>query len=97
MFLAVVSKFAFLFIVHLYGQPTAPVLENMASNNLDVTFIGVDSEASPENKATFVQKGIQAMPTFHFYVNGTVMYEVKGAREDAIEEGMLSVPRSTAP
>jgi len=54
----------------------APVFEKMASENPDITFVKVDVDEADDVAA---ECGIQAMPTFQFYKDGSKVDEFRGA------------------
>mmetsp|Transcript_1523 Transcript_1523/g.4617 ORF Transcript_1523/g.4617 Transcript_1523/m.4617 type:complete len:747 (+) Transcript_1523:152-2392(+) len=64
----------------------APVLERMAAENTDISFVGIDSEETMENRTLHHLKGITAMPTFQFYVNKNAVLSFSGARSDRIQQ-----------
>jgi thioredoxin 1 len=57
----------------------APKIDDLASNNADVVFLKIDTEASGENKALAMDAQIQAFPTFHFYINSNRVAQVVSA------------------
>mmetsp|Transcript_30473 Transcript_30473/g.66984 ORF Transcript_30473/g.66984 Transcript_30473/m.66984 type:complete len:105 (+) Transcript_30473:98-412(+) len=57
-------------------QMIAPVFEKMASENPDITFVKVDVDEADDVAA---ECGIQAMPTFQFYKDGSKVDEFRGA------------------
>lgn len=69
-------------------QMIAPVYERLAARFSDVTFLSVDTEASPANSQFAAFKGISAYPTFHYYINGNCVHQFSGARASEIEAGI---------
>lgn len=61
----------------------APILEEFASKYPNVKFIKVDIE---QNEEIAGPRNIQSIPTFHFFVNGNLQFETKGANADLIEQ-----------
>lgn len=60
----------------------APKLEELSKKYPNVKFIKVDVDKVEE---VAQEKGISAMPTFHFYVKGTLVDEMKGADAAMLE------------
>lgn len=63
----------------------SPVFERLASRFSDVTFIKVDTEASPANAQLAAENQITAYPTFHFILNRSVKHSFSGSNATAIE------------
>lgn len=80
----------------------APVFERLAARFSDVTFVKVDTEASPANSQLASEKGISAYPTFHYYIGATMVHSASGANASLIEAGitrcrpMVAAPPSRA-
>jgi len=66
----------------------APKLQRLAQENPDISFVGIDSEASSQNMSLFRELRITSMPTFWFYVNGRQIMSVVGAREASLVQGI---------
>lgn len=66
----------------------APVFERLASRFSDVTFVKVDTEASPPNSQLASEKAIQAYPTFHYYIDNILVHHFAGANATDIENGI---------
>jgi len=66
-------------------QRIAPVFAKLAEEMPDVVFIKVDVD---ENEETAAACGIQAMPTFQFYIKGEKKEEFSGASEEKIREAI---------
>merc|ERR1711937_613323 len=66
-------------------QRIAPVFVKLAEEMPDVVFVKVDVD---ENEETAGACGIQAMPTFQFYKNGSKVHEFSGASEEKIREAI---------
>ncbi|KAJ8905124.1 hypothetical protein NDN08_001634 [Rhodosorus marinus] len=66
----------------------APKLQRLAQENPDISFVGIDSEASAQNMSLFRDLQITSMPTFWFYVNGRQIMSVVGAREASLVQGI---------
>lgn len=66
----------------------APVYERLATRFADVTFVKIDTEASPANAQLASQRGITAYPTFHYYVNGSCVHQFSGANATRIEDSI---------
>jgi thioredoxin 1 len=60
----------------------APHVQSMASAYPAVTFIKVDGD---KNRSLAMIKKIEAYPTFHFYKNGSLIDEVRGADPKQLE------------
>jgi len=59
----------------------APVFEKLAAENPDAIFVKVDVDEADDVAGSV---GIQAMPTFQFYKNGTKIDELCGADQAAL-------------
>jgi thioredoxin-like negative regulator of GroEL len=55
----------------------------MAEDHKDIEFVKVDVD---ENDQVAAMCGIQAMPTFQVYKNGTKVDEMRGASEDGLKK-----------
>merc|ERR1712159_128949 len=66
-------------------QRIAPVFVKLAEEMPDVVFVKVDVD---ENEDTAGACGIQAMPTFQYYKNGSKVHEFSGASEEKIKEAI---------
>lgn len=76
----------------------APVFERLSKHFSDVTFVTVDTEASPANAQLAAEKSISGYPTFHYMIAGRVVHEFSGANASAIEAGIKRCrPMVTAP
>jgi thioredoxin len=64
----------------------APVLESLATKYPEVKFIKVDIE---KNEDIAGPLRISSIPTFHFYVNGSLKDEMKGANPSALEQKIV--------
>ena len=60
----------------------SPFLEELAAKYPEVTFIKVDVDEASEIAA---ERGIEAMPTFHYYKNGQKVDELVGASKTELE------------
>lgn len=63
----------------------APAYERLATRFSDVTFVKVDTEASPANAELAAQNEISAYPTFTFHLNNQVKHSFSGANASEIE------------
>lgn len=64
----------------------APFIEQLQSKYPDVKFIKVDTEANEDVAGPL---RIQSIPTFHFYVKGKLVDEMKGANSAALEQKVV--------
>jgi thioredoxin len=63
-------------------QAIAPMVEEMAKNNPNVTFIKIDIDENSETSSRF---NVSAVPTFILFKNGKMTAEVKGANAQAVQ------------
>lgn len=66
----------------------SPVFQRLATRFSDVTFITVDTEASPGNAQLAAENQISAYPTFHFILNHVVKFAFSGANASTIESNI---------
>lgn len=64
----------------------APFIEALAVKYPEVKFLKVDIE---KNEDVARPRNIQSIPTFHFYVNGSLKDEMKGANAAGIEQKVV--------
>jgi thioredoxin len=60
----------------------APFIEDLSKKNPNVNFLKVDVDTCDVAQ----QRGISAMPTFQFFLNGEMIDEMKGADPNALEQ-----------
>lgn len=61
----------------------APFLDSLSTKYPDVVFIKVDVDQGEEIAA---ERGIEAMPTFHFYRAGQLLEAMQGADANRLEQ-----------
>ncbi|CAG8086533.1 unnamed protein product [Penicillium salamii] len=66
----------------------SPALEKLSEENAAVSFYKVDVD---ELASVAAENGVSAMPTFHFYKNGKLSKEVKGANPPAIKAALEEI------
>eukprot|EP01128_Nolandella_sp_AFSM9_P004090 TRINITY_DN178_c0_g3_i3.p2 TRINITY_DN178_c0_g3~~TRINITY_DN178_c0_g3_i3.p2 ORF type:complete len:411 (-),score=81.65 TRINITY_DN178_c0_g3_i3:8-1240(-) len=65
----------------------APVFSELSLSYPTVEFLKVDVD---QLKATARERGVSAMPTFHFYLKGEKVHEFRGADINALKSGLES-------
>ena len=63
-------------------QYIGPIFEQLSKDNPTVEFVKVDVDDADDIAALC---GIQAMPTFHFYKNGSKVAELQGANVEQLK------------
>mmetsp|Transcript_25931 Transcript_25931/g.40263 ORF Transcript_25931/g.40263 Transcript_25931/m.40263 type:complete len:106 (+) Transcript_25931:240-557(+) len=66
----------------------APIFEQMAKENPDVTFIKVDVD---EGQDVAAQAGVTCMPTFMFYKDGKKVEQLEGADEATLKANVAKL------
>lgn len=66
----------------------APLFEEMSERYKDVVFVKVMGDATPQTKELMQREGIRAVPAFHFWKDGSRVYEFTGAKSDEIEKAI---------
>lgn len=64
----------------------APFVESLAIKYTNVKFIKCDAEA---NQDVSTSRDVRAFPTFQFYVNGSMVDEIKGADPNLLEQKVI--------
>ena len=68
-------------------QFIGPIYEKLAGDyDTDVEFVKVDVDDADDIAA---EAGVQAMPTFHFYKNGRIVDELRGANPQQLQSLIL--------
>eukprot|EP00178_Gracilaria_changii_P011440 TRINITY_DN325_c0_g1_i1.p1 TRINITY_DN325_c0_g1~~TRINITY_DN325_c0_g1_i1.p1 ORF type:complete len:787 (+),score=161.72 TRINITY_DN325_c0_g1_i1:72-2432(+) len=75
----------------------APAFERLATRFSDVTFVKVDTEATPANAELASLSGISAYPTFHYYINSRCVHSFSGANATNIESGVRTYRTQVSP
>lgn len=81
-----------LVVVDFYGdwcgpcRMIAPVVEEYSRKYPDVVFLKVKDEQCPD---LVMSQGIKAFPTFHFYIKGQKVDDMKGADAGALERKII--------
>eukprot|EP01087_Luapelamoeba_hula_P007198 TRINITY_DN1748_c1_g1_i1.p2 TRINITY_DN1748_c1_g1~~TRINITY_DN1748_c1_g1_i1.p2 ORF type:complete len:106 (+),score=22.54 TRINITY_DN1748_c1_g1_i1:50-367(+) len=65
----------------------APSIDELADSSPDIVVLKVDVDKAP---ALSEKYGVNAMPTFLYFKNGSKVHEVVGASLDKIKEGISS-------
>lgn len=66
-------------------QQIGPFVEQLSKRYPNVKFIKVDVDKSQIGS----ERGVRAMPTFHFYVKGSLVDEMKGANPKGLEDKII--------
>ncbi len=72
----------------------APFIDSLVAKYPEVKFIKVDID---HNKDIAGPMRISSVPTFHFYVNGALKDEIKGANPTAVEQKVMQYKISKTP
>jgi thioredoxin len=72
----------------------APILETLASVHQDVMFIKIEEK---EGREVMQEVGISAFPTFHFYLEGVKVHELRGANQQAITQAIIQYKAQAKP
>ncbi|KAK8803530.1 hypothetical protein WA158_001224 [Blastocystis sp. Blastoise] len=68
-----------------------PIFDNFAGKYSTVAFFRVDSD---ENQRICSEKGIRALPTFHFYINGDLKDQLQGYNPSGVESKIIELMQS---
>mmetsp|Transcript_18591 Transcript_18591/g.32274 ORF Transcript_18591/g.32274 Transcript_18591/m.32274 type:complete len:150 (-) Transcript_18591:1141-1590(-) len=68
----------------------APKFEKMSEDYTNVVFLKVVGDKTGETNQLMRESNIRSVPAFHYYKNGQKVYEVTGAKVEAIEAGIKS-------
>lgn len=72
----------------------APFVEELSNKHTEVIFIKVDVD---KNQELVQECQVSAFPTFHFFVNGNKVDEMRGANPSALESKVTSLKVSAGP